>query len=138
MSPTPPLDRTILQMMDFRDQPMTSHLVFPPSGDRTPIAIDSWKVRDYVFLGYVRGVLEPVIALAADANWIVYSRRLVRMLRTEEGMREGISRGLEMRKVEKELLGSENQNPDPVVMMLDAEPSALGAVPKETSPGQYL
>ena len=126
--------RSVLQLIDFSFQPETSHLVFPPAGDRIPIAIDSWKVRDYVFTGYVNGSSDPVIALAADANWIVYSRRLVKLLSTEDAMREGIQRGLEMRRVERELLKDEPPQTVQVVipkemLVSDEDPSV---------PGQYL
>jgi len=127
--------RSVLQLIDFSLQPETSHLVFPPAGDRIPIAIDSWKVRDYVFTGYVSGSSDPVIALAADANWIVYSRRLVKLLSTEDALREGIERGLEMRRVERELLKDEPPQPIQVVIpkgMLAPDDEDLPAV------GQYL
>ena len=134
MSPVLPLDRTILQMLDFREQPLTSHLVFPPSGDRTPVAIDSWKVRDYIFLGYVAGSPDPVVALAADSGWVVYSRSLVRMLRTEEAMREGVARSQAIQKIEKELLGDRPAPAEIVVIDPDDAPPGLPS----GVPGQYL
>lgn len=136
MSPVLPLDRTILQMLDFREQPITSHLVFPPSGDRTPVAIDSWKVRDYIFLGYVAGSSDPVVALAADSGWVVYARSLVRMLRTEDAMREGVARSHAMQRMEKELYG-EHPATSEVVVLDTAAPASTGLMPVE-SPGQYL
>ena len=137
MSPVLPLDRTVLQMLDFREQPITSHLVFPPSGDRTPVAIDSWKVRDYIFLGYVAGSSDPVVALAADSGWVVYARSLVRMLRTEDAMREGVARSHAMQRMEKELYGEPpaTSGVSSGVVVIDPEPAGL--VPVE-SPGQYL
>mgnify|MGYP001617592594 CR=1 FL=1 len=136
MSPVLPLDRTILQMLDFREQPITSHLVFPPSGDRTPVAIDSWKVRDYIFLGYVAGSSDPVVALAADSGWVVYARSLVRMLRTEDAMREGVARSHAMQRMEKELYG-EHPATSEVVVLDTAAPASTELMPVE-SPGQYL
>ena len=136
MSPVLPLDRTVLQMLDFREQPITSHLVFPPSGDRTPVAIDSWKVRDYIFLGYVAGSSDPVVALAADSGWVVYARSLVRMLRTEDAMREGVARTHAMQRMEKELYGEPPATSGVVVLDTEA-PASTGLMPVE-SPGQYL
>ena len=127
------LDRSVLQLLDFSLQPDTTHIVFPPAGDRVPIAIDSWKVRDFVFSGYVNGVSEPVIALAADANWVVYSRRLVKLLTTEEAVREGITRALTIRKLEREMSEPEDQ----VVVVMPEGMEKLG-VEKPDVPWQYL
>ena len=126
--------RSVLQLIDFSLQPETSHLVFPPAGDRIPIAIDSWKVRDYVFTGYVSGSNDPVIALAADANWIVYSRQLVKLLSTEDALREGIERGLEMRRMERDLL--KDEPPQTVQVMIPKEMLVSDEDP--SVPGQYL
>ena len=129
------LDRSVLQLLDFPLQPDTTHIVFPPAGDRVPIAIDSWKVRDCVFSGYVSGVGEPMIALAADANWVVYSRRLVKLLSTEEAVREGVTRALTIRKLEREM--SKGEPEDQVVVVMPEGMEELGAE-KPDVPGQYL
>ena len=124
--------RSVLQLVDFRLQPVTSHLVFPPSGDRVPIAIDSWRIRDFEFQGFVNGDRRPVIVMPFDAGWVVYSRALVKILSTEDALQEGIGHRLAMRGVERELLKGEAPEPPTTVVVVPN----LGE--DDPNVGQYL
>ena len=99
--------RSVLQMRDFALQPDTSHVVFPPSGDSAPVAIDTWRVRGAEFQGFVKGEKAPRVVMPANAEWVVYARALVKLLSTEEALREGIGHRLAMRGVEREMLKGE-------------------------------
>lgn len=138
------MERSLLQMVDFRQQPETTHLVFPPSGDRAPVAIDTWNVDDYEFRGFVNGVLAPVVAMPSDAGWVIYSRRLTKILSTEEALREGITHRLAMRAVEKDLLKNEPVEGQPRMAYVIPGDLVEGLVEEPVKPttnpptGQYL
>jgi hypothetical protein len=132
-------ERSVLQMVDFREQPHTSHLVFPPSGDHAPVAIDTWDVEDWEFRGFVNGSDRPVIVMPADSHWVVYSRSLVTVLGTEEALREGIGRKLAMRDVEREMLKNEPVPPDaPRIFVVPGDMADDVSAEKKPLPGQYL
>ena len=109
--------RSVLQMRDFALQPDTSHLVFPPSGDRAPVAIDTWRIKGEEFQGFVKGEKAPRIVMPFDAGWVVYSRQLVKLLSTEDALREGIGHRLAMRGVEREMLKGEPPEPPTIVVV---------------------
>ena len=142
------LTRSVLQMVDFKEQPLTQYLVFPPSGDRAPVAIDRWEIHDYEFRGYVgaAGNEAPVVVLPADSNWVIYSRTLIKLLSTEEALREGISHKLAMRDVERELLKNEPPTvtvvgvPEEFLADLATKPPSRDpdVWPSTPGPGQYL
>ena len=128
----PVIQRSVLQAIDFRLQPVTTHLVFPPSGDRAPVAIDSWRIKDAEFQGFVRGEKAPRVVMPADAGWVVYSRLLVKILSTEDALREGIGHRLAMRGVEREMLKGEPPEPPPTIVVMPE----LGS--EDPNVGQYL
>ena len=109
--------RSVLQMRDFALQPATTHLVFLPSGDRAPVAIDTWRVRGAEFQGFVKGEKAPWVVMPADAGWVVCSRLLVKILSTEDALREGIGHRLAMRGVEREMLKGEPPEPPTIVVV---------------------
>ena len=123
--------RSVLQMRDFALQPDTSHVVFPPSGDSAPVAIDTWRVRGAEFQGFVKGEKAPWVVMPADAGWVVCSRLLVKILSTEDALREGIGHRLAMRGVEREMLKGEPPEPPTIVVVPE-----LG--PDDPNVGQYL
>lgn len=90
MSPADPLSRTTLQLVDFAEQGDHEYVLFTPTRDGVPIAIDTWRVSDLTFTGYVAGDAAPVVLLPADTGWIVYSRKLVRRLTRAESIRQGL------------------------------------------------
>ena len=124
--------RSVLQLVDFRLQPTTTHLVFPPSGDRAPIAIDSWRIKEAEFQWFVKGEKAPRVVMPANAEWVVYSRALVKILSTETALREGIGHRLAMRGVEREMLKGEAPEPPTTVVVVPN----LGE--DDPNVGQYL
>lgn len=84
-----PLARITLQMVDLAEQPDCDYFLFPPSGDRSPVAIEWWDVDEHAFVGY-RGD-EPVVVVRADTGWIVYHKSLVRRITRRENIEQGLA-----------------------------------------------
>jgi hypothetical protein len=125
-----PLARSTLQMVDLAEQPDLDYVVFPPSGDRSPVMIDSWTVTEDEFTGYREG--DIVIAMRADTPWIVYHKSMVRRLTR----RENIEQGLAHTKGEYEIKTA-------FMKKLSAEEAEMAAgdervVTVESPTGQYL
>jgi hypothetical protein len=140
---TAPLARTVLQMIDLSDQPVTRYVLFPPSGDRTPVAIDDWEVTGGEFRGYVNrpealGGWKCVVALPADCMWIVYSRDLVRPITTEESLRQAHARQVAMLALEDELMPDRPKMGGQVIPFPGAEAMGGHAEGAQPGPGQYI
>lgn len=119
-----PLTRPVLQMIGFDEQPPCDWVCFPPSGDRTPIAISWWHVVEGEFRGYRKEIC--VVAMPGDCLWSVYHVSLVRQLTTEESIRQGHAKFKAMQDLSKELGGGEEGAPVEI------------ALPAETATGMYL
>lgn len=143
---TPPLARTVLQMLDLSEQPPTPYVFFPPAEHRAPIAIDTWEVDDGMVYGKQRmeGILTAVVSMPADKGWVVYHRSLLREMTTEDSIREAAARATAAMELERELApgGAEDGDlPAGRVIVFPNGPRALGtgeADDVRPNPGQYI
>ena len=97
------MNRSILQLADIAQQPRCSHVLFPPSGDRSPIAIDRVEIRSGILAGYRKGSKAPVVQLPAGCAWVVYARSQLSILSAEESLRQSIEQTEALRKVQRDL-----------------------------------
>lgn len=136
---TTPLDRPILQMLSIGEQEGTKYVIFPPSTDRSPVGIDGWIIDQH----QIRGLVESgekqkvIVAMPSEANWVIYSRSLMRAITQEEAIREGYARAKALRELQKELAPEEEEGGARVVSLADLL-QAAGEGDEPRGPGQYL
>ena len=97
-----PLGHTTLQLIDFTEQGDHDFVVFTPTRDSVAIAIDTWRVSDLSFTGYVGNDVQVV--LPAETGWIVYSTKLVRRLTRAESIAQGLAQTKREYEIKAEFL----------------------------------
>ena len=97
-----PVGHTTLQLIDFAEQGEHDFVLFTPTRDSVAIAIDTWRVSDLSFTGYVGNDIQ--VALPAETGWIVYSKKLVRRLTRAESIQAGLAQTKREYEIKAEFL----------------------------------
>ena len=130
-----PLQRTVLQMVDLKDQMIGDLVLLPPDGTGLgPIYVDDCTIGGKSVYGYkvdADGRRKLVVALPVGCDWRLLSVGLVKQMTHEQSIRAKAAIMKAAEAVEKELFPEAHE-----AMAAVADALKKGQIPGPT--GQYL